>query len=61
MNYIAIWPGQPGGYQPTIANEMVQDNGVQARAKEALGEAVKHPNRPPKPRAARKPAKKVTA
>jgi hypothetical protein len=52
--YIAIWPGRPGGYTPTIADELLQEPGVQSRAKEAQGEAVKHRNRPPKPKASRR-------
>jgi len=54
MNYIAIWPGRPGGYTPTIADKLLEDPGVQSRAKEAQGEAVKHRNRPPKPKASRR-------
>ena len=55
MNYIAIWPGQPGGYMPTVAEKLLEEPGVQSRAKEAQGFEVKHRNCPPKPVKTTKP------
>lgn len=49
-SYTAIWPGQPGGYVPVLADELAADGGVQARAKLAAGVDAVEPRKPPKPR-----------
>lgn len=50
--YAAIWPGQPGGYSPSVAHELVQDH-------KRAGNFANSPNH--KPAALRKKKPKARA
>lgn len=52
VKYMWIWPGQPGGYEPKVADQMIKD-----RAR--LGNIKATPNHQPK--AKPKPKPKPTA
>ena len=47
--YLAIWPGQPGGYVPVLADQLLQEPGVQARAAAWRAGLTADPTAPPKP------------
>lgn len=58
--YAAIWPGQPGGYVPVIADAMVADSAARKQRAEAMAKGHAANAKPRRTEAVKKARKRAT-